>query len=153
MSPSHAAEARTSPIERVDIERKLRELQGGVTETRDAVKVNLVAVGACVAVGVVAVAFMWGRRKGRKRSTVVEIRRTPGAQAVTRITLERPSGQISLSRPSGKVATLSQTGQPDHRIALPVRQLHECIAEELRRLDPDEMYGEVLTRGLERIRA
>ena len=74
MSPSHAA-ARTSPIERTDIERKLRELQGGVNETREHVTVNLVTVGACVVVGVVAVAFMWGRRKGRKRSTVVEIRR------------------------------------------------------------------------------
>ena len=90
---------------------------------------------------------------GHALDAEVEIRRTPGAQAVTRITLERSSGQISLSRPSGKVATLAQSGQPDHRIALPVRQLHECIAEELRRLDPDEMYGEVLTRGLARIGA
>lgn len=83
--------------------------------------------------------------------TRVQIVRTPGAQAVTRIRLERASGTITLSRPSGKVAVLAQTAQPDHRIALPVRQLHECIAEELRRLDPDEMYGEVLTQGLARI--
>ena len=98
-------------------------------------------------------ACLLGAWLGHALDTEVEIRRTPGAQAVTSITLERASGQISLSRPSGKVATLAQTGQPDHRIALPVRQLHECIAEELRRLDPDEMYGEVLTRGLTRIGA
>ena len=83
--------------------------------------------------------------------TEVEIVRTAGAQAVTQITLERASGTITLSRPTGKVAVLAQTGQPDHRIALPVRQLHECIAEELRRLDPDEMFGDVLTQGLARV--
>jgi hypothetical protein len=32
-------------------------------------------VGAIVAVGVIAVAFMLGRRKGKKRMTVVEVRR------------------------------------------------------------------------------
>lgn len=90
---------------------------------------------------------------GHALDTEVDIVRTPGAQAVTRITLERASGTITLSRPEGKVAILTQSGQPDHRIALPVRQLHECIAEELRRLDPDEMYGEVLTQGLARIDA
>ena len=38
-------------------------------------------------------------------------------------------------------------------IALPIRQLRECLAEELRRLDADEVYGEVLQKGLPRIDA
>lgn len=81
----------------------------------------------------------------------VEIVRTDDAPALTRVVLSRRSGDISLSRPTGKVAILSQPNQPDHRVALPIRELHECIAEELRRLDPDEMYGDVLTRGLTKV--
>ena len=44
-------------------------------ETAQAATSTLVTVGAVVAVGVVAVAFLIGRRKGRKRTTVVEVRR------------------------------------------------------------------------------
>ena len=36
--------------------------------------------------------------------------------------------------------------------ALPRRAAAECLTEELRRLDPDEVYGEVLSTGLERLR-
>ena len=53
----------------------MRELQGDVEETAHAATNTLVAVGAVVLVGVVAVAFLLGRRKGRRRSTVVEVRR------------------------------------------------------------------------------
>jgi len=63
------------PIGRGDIERKLRELQGGVTDTKEAATTTLITVGAVVAVGVIAVAFLLGRRKGKKRTTVVEVRR------------------------------------------------------------------------------
>ena len=45
------------------------------------------------------------------------------------------------------VATLSQPGQPVHDVALPRRSLRDCLADELRRLDPDELYGEVITSG------
>ena len=51
------------------------------------------------------------------------------------------SGDIVLDRPDGKTAALRQPEQPEHRIALPIRQLRECLAEELRRLDPDEVYA------------
>lgn len=81
----------------------------------------------------------------------VTISRIDDAQAVTKVLLRRASGDIVLSRPEGKVAILSQPNQPDHNIALPVRQLHECVAEELRRLVPDEVYSDVLTEGLPRV--
>ena len=58
-----------------------------------------------------------------------------------------------LDRPDGKTAALHQPDQPDHRIALPIRQLRECLAEELRRLDADDVYGEVLQKGLARLDA
>ncbi len=78
----------------------------------------------------------------------VEIDRVADAPAITEVRLERASGPIVLDRPDGKTAELHQPGLPSHRIALPIRQLKECLVEELRRLDPDEVYGEVLTKGL-----
>ena len=63
------------PIERRDIEAKIRELHGGVEDTAQSARSTLVTVGAVVAVGVVAVAFLIGRRRGRKLTTIVEVRR------------------------------------------------------------------------------
>lgn len=83
----------------------------------------------------------------------VEIERQKGAKAITQVRLERKSGPIVLDRPDGKTAALSQPDQPEHRIALPIRQLRECLAEELRRLDADEVFGDTLLRGLARIDA
>ncbi|NMR20924.1 glucose-6-phosphate dehydrogenase assembly protein OpcA [Cellulomonas fimi] len=81
----------------------------------------------------------------------VEIERQPDAPAITQVRLERRSGEIVLDRPDGKTAALRQPGQPEHRIALPIRQLRECLAEELRRLDADEVYADVLTKGMARL--
>ena len=64
------------------------------------------------------------------------------------MTLERSSGPIVLDRPDGRIVTISQPGKPDRRVALPIRTLSEALIEELRRLDPDEVYGDVLTKGL-----
>jgi glucose-6-phosphate dehydrogenase assembly protein OpcA len=60
------------------------------------------------------------------------------------VILETPSGSISISRPDGHNAVIEQPGQPAHVIALPARTLNECLAEELRRMDDDPVYGEVL---------
>jgi hypothetical protein len=67
--------AQPEHIRRSDIEAKMRELQGEVTETREAATNTLLTVGAVVVVGVIAVAFLLGRRKGQRRTTVVEVRR------------------------------------------------------------------------------
>ncbi|GAB3293433.1 glucose-6-phosphate dehydrogenase assembly protein OpcA [Parasphingorhabdus pacifica] len=61
--------------------------------------------------------------------------------------LERPSGNVEIVRPDGRVGTLTQPGQPDRRVALHRRETRDCLAEELRRLDPDDIY-EVTLRGL-----
>jgi glucose-6-phosphate dehydrogenase assembly protein OpcA len=55
---------------------------------------------------------------------------------------------IDLERAVPNVATLSQPGSPTHQVSLPRRSLRDCLAEELRRLDPDDLFGEVLTAGL-----
>ena len=74
--------------------------------------------------------------------------RTPAGSGLISVVLERESGPVQLVRPEGNVATLSQPGQPDRRISLAPRADRDCLAEELRRLDPDEVYAEVLTEGL-----
>ncbi|WP_137845977.1 glucose-6-phosphate dehydrogenase assembly protein OpcA [Microbacterium sp. 2FI] len=65
------------------------------------------------------------------------------------VTLVRPSGEVVLERPNSDVAILTQPGQPIHDLAFPRRTLRECLAEELRRLDPDVLYGRVITEGWE----
>jgi hypothetical protein len=62
-------------ITRDDLEGKFRELQGEATETVDEAKSYVIAAAAVIVVGIVAVGFILGRRRGRKRTTVVEIRR------------------------------------------------------------------------------
>jgi len=67
------------------------------------------------------------------------------------VSLTRSSGETRLERVQAGVAKLTQPGQPDHEIALPRRSLRECLAEELRHLDPDEIYGSVITDGLPKV--
>jgi glucose-6-phosphate dehydrogenase assembly protein OpcA len=74
--------------------------------------------------------------------------RTPPGSGLISVVLDRESGPVELVRPEGNVATLTQPGQPDRRISLAPRSDRDCLAEELRRLDPDEIYAEVLTEGL-----
>ena len=62
-------------ITRDDIQSKLRELQGEVSEEVDTAK----NVGLAAAVGAVVIAillaYLFGRRRGKKRQMVLEIRR------------------------------------------------------------------------------
>lgn len=76
---------------------------------------------------------------------------TPRGSGISSVRLERKSGPIDLVRPGDVVATLSQPGQPDRRIELARRHAPECLADELRRLDPDDTYEEALLRGLEHV--
>lgn len=63
------------PITRADIESKLREIQGGTEAGADAAKGAGIAAVVGLALLGILVAYLMGRRKGRKRRTVVEIRR------------------------------------------------------------------------------
>jgi hypothetical protein len=69
---SVAPEGKVTPQ---DLEAKFREIQGEVTETAASARNTLMVVGAAVAVVAVLVIFGLGRRSGKLRSTVVEIRR------------------------------------------------------------------------------
>ncbi|XVS62470.1 glucose-6-phosphate dehydrogenase assembly protein OpcA [Actinosynnema sp. CA-299493] len=80
---------------------------------------------------------------GCLRVPVKRLRASRG-EGIVDVRLERRSGVVELSRPDGKVGTLTQPGQPERRVALQRRQVRDCLAEELRRLDPDEVYEAAL---------
>jgi glucose-6-phosphate dehydrogenase assembly protein OpcA len=63
---------------------------------------------------------------------------------ITEVRLETHEGALTLSRPVGDKAMLSRPGAPDSSVALPRRELASLLAEDLRRLDTDEVYGEVI---------
>ncbi|CAM3479630.1 glucose-6-phosphate dehydrogenase assembly protein OpcA [Kibdelosporangium persicum] len=84
----------------------------------------------------------------------IPVRRVPprkNAPGINSVVLERKSGAVELTRPDGKVGTLRQPGQPDRRVALARRNVKDCLVEELRRLDPDEIYEATLLEGLNRV--
>ncbi len=63
---------------------------------------------------------------------------------ITEVTFATVAGDVALSRTDGRTATLSWPGRPDRSVALHRRDIAELLAEELRRLDPDEVYAETL---------
>ncbi|MGH8890707.1 MAG: glucose-6-phosphate dehydrogenase assembly protein OpcA [Acidothermaceae bacterium] len=72
-----------------------------------------------------------------------KVTRGPG---ITNVQLLTTRGEITITRPDGRLATLVRTGQPDRAVALPRRTTEELMAEELRRLDPDDIYNETIRR-------
>jgi glucose-6-phosphate dehydrogenase assembly protein OpcA len=58
---------------------------------------------------------------------------------------------VTLSRPqTGVTATLTRTARPEARVPLARREAKECLAEDLRRLDADEIYYEAL-QGIDKV--
>jgi glucose-6-phosphate dehydrogenase assembly protein OpcA len=64
------------------------------------------------------------------------------------VKLIRKSGDIEIVRRVEDVATLIQPTQPTREISLPRRSLRDCLSEDLRRLDADDLFGKVITKGL-----
>jgi glucose-6-phosphate dehydrogenase assembly protein OpcA len=80
---------------------------------------------------------------GNLKIAVKRTKATSG-EGIVDVRLDRKSGPVELVRPDGKVGTLFQPGQPERRVALQRRSVRDCLAEELRRLDPDEVYESAL---------
>ncbi|GAA3369995.1 glucose-6-phosphate dehydrogenase assembly protein OpcA [Streptomyces sannanensis] len=78
-------------------------------------------------------------------------RSVSGGPGLTAVRLDTDGGPIGLDRADGSLATLSMRGQPDRAVALKRRETAELIAEELRRLDPDDIYASALKFGVERL--
>ncbi|WP_448317793.1 glucose-6-phosphate dehydrogenase assembly protein OpcA [Streptomyces sp. CO7] len=84
----------------------------------------------------------------------VPVRRTRSAgPGLTGVRMDTSCGRITLDRADGTLATLGIEGQPDRQVALKRRETSELIAEELRRLDPDETYAATLQYGVDRLYA
>lgn len=62
-------------ISRDDLERKLRALQGDIKGAVDNQRTNLMMAAGALGLVLVLVFFVLGRRSGKKKSTIVEIRR------------------------------------------------------------------------------
>lgn len=75
----------------------------------------------------------------------VERERSNGP-GITDVSLTTKRGVIRLARADGHLATLSVPSQPDRPVALRRREIPELLAEELRRLDPDDIYAATVRR-------
>lgn len=67
--------ATRGPVTRADIEAKLREIRGEVDATADTAKSYALIAGVVGAVAVIGVVYFLGKRRGRKKTTIVEVRR------------------------------------------------------------------------------
>ncbi|MFJ9352346.1 glucose-6-phosphate dehydrogenase assembly protein OpcA [Streptomyces sp. NPDC101237] len=84
----------------------------------------------------------------------VPVRRSlSSGPGLTAVRMATSHGAIALDRADGSLATLSIEGQPDRAVALKRRETAELIAEELRRLDPDDTYASALRFGVDRLNA
>jgi glucose-6-phosphate dehydrogenase assembly protein OpcA len=75
-------------------------------------------------------------------------RKISDGPGITAVRLATADGEICLDRPTGSLAELAIPGQPDRHVALQRRATSDLIAEELRRLDPDEAYAAAVKFGV-----
>ncbi len=80
-------------------------------------------------------------------------RSASGGPGLTAVRMETDCGPVVLDRADGSLATLSIQGQPARAVALKRRETAELMAEELRRLDPDDTYASALRYGVNRLNA
>ncbi|MFG2865699.1 glucose-6-phosphate dehydrogenase assembly protein OpcA [Streptomyces sioyaensis] len=85
------------------------------------------------------------------RLKVPVTRKVSGGPGLTAVRMEAGIGSIVLDRPDGSLATLCMPHQPDRAVALKRRVTSELLAEELRRLDPDDIYAAALKYGVDRL--
>ena len=79
----------------------------------------------------------------------VDVKRSSSdGPGITEVVLETREGPIRISRSDGKLATFSSPDRPDRPVALKRRDLPELLAEELRRLDEDDVYAETARKLL-----
>lgn len=89
----------------------------------------------------------WLRRRLRSKIEIMPHGEHEHMHGVTGVTLHTKAGDIRVDRLDGRTATLQRAGAPETSVSLPDGTLAELLAEELRRMDPDEAYGSAL-RGV-----
>lgn len=73
--PDKPDKGASKPITKDDLRAKFGELQGSADEQVESAQSALAMVAVAAVGSLVVVAFVIGRRRGKKRQTVVEIRR------------------------------------------------------------------------------
>ena len=71
--------------------------------------------------------------------------------AITKVEIMRTSSTITIEVADATTLSVQMPGRPPALVALSRRSQSDCLAEELRHLDPDRAYGRAL-RGLSRVR-
>ncbi len=68
-------------------------------------------------------------------------RASSAGPGITEVVLATAEGPIRITRKDGKLATFTSPGRPDRPVALKRREVPALLAEELRRLDEDDVYA------------
>ncbi|MFM6963472.1 MAG: glucose-6-phosphate dehydrogenase assembly protein OpcA [Micrococcales bacterium] len=89
----------------------------------------------------------WLEMKLKVKVKQIRTNRGKAVHGIRGVKLIRNSGDIEIVRQVPDVATLIQPTQPTREISLPRRSLRDCLSEDLRRLDPDDVFGKVITKG------
>jgi len=77
----------------------------------------------------------------------VDIERTRSkGPGITSVRLATGGGDIEISRPDGVLARFSIPNAPERPVALKRRLTAELLAEDMRRLDPDDIYADTVKR-------
>jgi glucose-6-phosphate dehydrogenase assembly protein OpcA len=79
-----------------------------------------------------------------RRLRIPVARTNSGGPGITDAWFSTAEGDIRIRRTDGRTATLTWPGRIDRMVSLHRRDTAELLAEELRRLDPDEVYAETL---------
>lgn len=83
------------------------------------------------------------------RLDLVVTRRATNSERIDRVIVHTEAGDVSIHRHAESSAILTVPGIDPRTIPLPTRPMAELLAEDLRRLDPDEIYGDTVARLLE----
>jgi len=89
----------------------------------------------------------WLELQLKVKVSIIRSERGVAVSGIKGVKLHRASGDIEIVRNVPDVATLIQPTQPTREISLPRRSLRDCLSEDLRRLDPDDLFGKVITKG------
>ena len=89
----------------------------------------------------------WLELKLKVKVSMIRTARGKAVSGIRGVKLIRKSGDIEIVRNVPDVATLIQPTQPTREISLPRRGLRDCLSEDMRRLDPDDLFGKVITKA------
>jgi len=89
----------------------------------------------------------WLELKLKVEVSLVRTVRGKAVAGIKGVKLVRKSGDIEVVRHVPDIATLIQPAQPTRDISLPRRSRRDCLIEDLRRLDSDDAFGKLITKG------